>query len=365
MKHFGYFLIIFCIPFFLGQNLYAQEKDKKEKNTRYFALPVFFKTPELGYSFGLSGTSSFKTSFYNDSATRTSLIQVLGFFTSRQVNAQAINASIFFPKEQNILLFSATHQYFPDKFWGIGPNTKAESLSNYIFETFNFFPHIKHKFAKHLYMGALLDYQHIYKIKYDQGSSFDTAHFIGKKPYEVSALGFSCTYDTRSNNFWPEKGFFISEQFLHYQKKWISDFTFNKSITDIRYFKSLFPHHILAVQLYAFQTFGDTPFRDLAALGGANNLRGIYFGRYRALKAITLITEYRFNIYKRLKGVLFGGIGNIYNKNSEFNLQNNKYNAGLGLRFAFLKAENLNLRFDYGYSNKRDNAFYFTIGESF
>ena len=365
MKRFASVITVFLLTIIVGNTIYAQPNDTNKKNIRYFALPVFFKTPELGYSFGLSGTSSFKTSFYNDSATRTSLIQVLGFFTSRHVNAQAINASIFFPSEKNILLFSSTHQYFPDKFWGIGAKTKPENLSNYIFETFNIFPHFKYKFAKHLYIGALLDYQHIYKITYTQGSSFDTSNFKGKKPYEVSALGLSVTYDTRSNNFWPEKGFFISEQFLHYQKKIISDFTFDKSITDIRYFKSLFPHHVLAFQLYAFQTFGDTPLRDLAALGGANNLRGIYFGRYRAMKAITLITEYRFNIYKRLKGVVFGGVGNIYNKNSDLSIQNNKYNAGLGLRFAFLKSENLNLRLDYGYSNKLDNAFYFTIGESF
>jgi outer membrane protein assembly factor BamA len=335
------------------------------KNIKYLGLPVFFKTPELGYAGGLSGTASFRTTFYNDTLTRPSLIQVLGFFTSRQVNAQAISAYIFFPKENNILLFQTSHQYFPDKFWGLGANTQPNDLSNYLFEIFNINPHFKHKVAKYIYVGLLADYQHIFKINYQPGSSFDSSIFVGKKPYEVSALGMSLTYDTRSNNFWPLKGIFISSQILHYEKKYISDFTFTKSITDIRIFQRIFRNQIFALQFYSFQTFGNTPIRDLAALGGPNNLRGIYLGRFRALKAMTFISEYRFKIYKQFNAVLFGGVGQIYNSSKDFNLSASKFSFGGGLRFAFVKKEGLNLRLDYGYSSKTDKGFYFTIGECF
>jgi len=335
------------------------------KNVRYFGIPVFFRTPELGYAGGLSGTASFKTSFYNDSLTRTSIIQVLGFFTSRQVNAQGINANIFFPKEKQILLFQTTHQYFPDKFWGIGPNTQTNSLSNYIFESINAFAHFKHKVSKHLYLGALADYQNVYKIKYDLGSSYDTSNFIGKKPYETTGIGLSLTYDTRNNTFWPDKGLFLLSQFLYHQKGLISAYTFNKLIIDTRFFKLIFPKQILAMQLYSYNTFGNTPIRDLATLGGAGNLRGIYQGRYRAKNMFSFITEYRYNFYKRFSTVVFGGFGTVYNQQSEIILKNLKPNVGAGLRFSLLKKEKMNLRLDYGYSSKDDQTFYFTITECF
>lgn len=356
--------MVFCLCL-LVSTLCAQKNKNREKKANNMVLPAFFRTPEYGYSYGVSGTSSFKTTHAHDSATRTSLIQLLGFFTTRKVNAQGINASIFFPKEKNILLLQVNHIFFPDKFWGLGSNARSSDLCNYTYETIYFTPHLKHKIAKNFYLGVIMAYEHVYRIIYTAGSTFDTIAFKGKHPYEVFAPGISLTYDTRNNSFWPDKGLFVSAQYLHFQKKLFSDFTFDKNIIDIRYFKRVHANRILAFNLYAFQTFGNTPLRDLATLGGNSNIRGIYAGRYRALKALSFITEYRFGIYKRFKGVIFGGFGNIFNTYAELNLQKNKYNIGAGLRFAFMKKENLHLRFDYGYSSRENNAFYITIGESF
>jgi hemolysin activation/secretion protein len=133
----------------------------------------------------------------------------------------------------------------------------------------------------------------------------------------------------------------------------------------LRYFQKLVKGHILAFQLYSYRTLGQTSLRELAALGGPNNLRGFYQGRYRDQNMFSFITEYRVHIYKRFSACFFGGLGTVYNSSRQLLANNLKYSGGGGLRFSLLEKEKLNIRLDYGYSNHLNKGFYFTVGECF
>ncbi|MGZ4098592.1 MAG: BamA/TamA family outer membrane protein, partial [Bacteroidia bacterium] len=269
------------------------------------------------------------------------------------------------PNEKTILYVQSSHAYFPDKFWGLGPYTSDDSRERYIFEQFYFFPHVKHKWGNHFFTGALYEFQHVYNIKYAEGGVFDSANFVGKKNYDVSGMGASISYDTRNAAYWPSKGIFSQVQYTGFSKFLLSDFNVNKIIFDTRYFKSVFHDQVIAVQLYSYITTGDNPLRELAALGGQNNLRGIYSGRFRAKNFYSCIGEYRIPVYKRLACVVFGGFGSVFNKEKDIALSAIKYSYGGGIRMALLKKERLNFRIDYGYSDRRNNGLYFTVGECF
>jgi outer membrane protein assembly factor BamA len=227
------------------------------------------------------------------------------------------------------------------------------------------YSHIKRKVAKNVFVGLLFDYQNIFKIDYSPGGNFDTVNFFGKKPYTVSGFGASIGYDTRNSAFWPTKGIFIQSFFNAYTKTTGSYYDFYKWIVDVRYFKQLFKGHVLATQLYSYTTFGETPLRNLANLGGDGNLRGFYRGRFRDNNMLTLITEYRAHIIWRLSACAFAGIGNVYNDFSDLQKNDLKYSFGGGLRLSLLEKEKLNIRVDYGYYDKYNSGFYFTIGECF
>ena len=290
---------------------------------------------------------------------------MLGIFSQREQNIQGVDASIYFPKEKYIFYFQSSHSYFPDKFWGIGENTKNTNEEKYAFEQFNISPHLKRKCAKHLFFGLMADYQNVLKIRYASGSLFDSSTFIGKSPYHVFGIGASASYDTRNSTFWPTKGLFLQTQFTTYNKEIASDLSFNKLILEGRFFKSIFKKHVLAFQLYNQSTFGNTPYRSLTTLGGANNLRGFYQGRYRDKSMASIIFEYRAYLFWKLSATAFVGAGNVYSSLNQLPSSNLKYSFGGGLRLSILEKEKLNLRMDYGYFDSSNKGFYFTIGECF
>lgn len=354
-------ILILCSPVILV----AQLRPDTNKRVNYLAIPVLFRTPETGWAYGLSTSANFKTTHRNDSLTRISVITAIGIFSQRQQNIQGIDATIYFPKEKYIFYFQSSHSYFPDKFWGIGQTTKDADEEKYVFEQFNISPHIKRKVSKKLFLGLMADYQNVFKVNYIDDGLFDSTSFFGKTNYNVTGIGVSASYDTRNSTFWPTKGLFFQTHFTTYNKELASTYSFNKWMTELRVFIPLFKGHILAGQLYNYTTFGETPFRSMAALGGQGNLRGFYQGRFRDKSMYSAILEYRAHLVWHLSACAFWGVGDVYDEFRSINTGTLKYSFGGGLRLSLLEKEKLHLRLDYGYSDAYNNGFYFTIGECF
>ena len=335
------------------------------KKVHYIGTPVLYKSPETGWAFGLSGAANFKTSFKSDTLTRMSTVSAVAIFSEKQQNIQDISATIYFPKEKYILYYQSSHSYFPDNFWGIGQYTKNEDVERYVFEHLTLKAHLKRKFYKHLFFGVMGDYQNVFKIQYLPEGIMASSSFYGKSNYNTLGLGLSASFDSRNSTFWPTKGMFLQTQFTTYNKGLISDYSFNKWLTEIRFFKQVFKKHIIAVQLYNCTNIGQTPYRSMVSLGGAENLRGFYRGRFRDNSMYSAIVEYRAPLFWRISACVFGGVGDVYSDFKAINSNSLKHSFGGGLRLTVLKKENLNLRIDYGYSDSYNQGFYFTIGECF
>ncbi|MCC6371054.1 MAG: hypothetical protein IT236_08630, partial [Bacteroidia bacterium] len=151
----------------------AQFIQDTSKKIQYLAVPVFFKTPEYGFAYGLSGSMSFNTSHKRDSLTRTSFIQVIGLNTTRKVNSEAIDATIYFPKEKYVLLSTISHNYFPDKFWGIGPKSPDLKVpEKYIYEHLYGLAHVKRRVSNRVFVGLLYEFQNVYRLLYPDSGIF-------------------------------------------------------------------------------------------------------------------------------------------------------------------------------------------------
>lgn len=354
-------ILIFYFPALVN----AQFRIDTAKRVNYLAIPILFKTPETGWAYGLSTSVNFKTSHKYDTLTRTSVITVLGIFSQREQNIQGVDATIYFPKEKYILYMSTAHSYFPDNFWGLGQYSKDADIERYVFEQVAVNPHIKRKFFKHVFFGVLADYQNIFKIQYIENGLMDNLSFYGKTNYNILGLGLTASYDTRNSTFWPTKGVFLQTQLTTYNKEFASTYSFNKWTAEVRLFKKIFKRHVIACQLYNYLTFGETPYRSMAALGGSGNLRGFYQGRYRDNSMYSAIIEYRAPIFWKISACVFGGVGDVYNQPKNSNVSSIKGSFGGGLRLSIIEKDKLNLRIDYGYSDNYNKGFYFTIGECF
>lgn len=381
----NYSIFLFTISTLWSINLYSQtvvdDTTKKvtlqvapyqepiidsSKNVKLLFVPIVFKTPETGWAGGLSGSVSFNTTSKRKNVTRTSVIQLLGMYTQRKQNLQVLDATIYFPEEKYILTQQLSHSLFPEYFWGIGNNTKNKYEERYSFQQYYSATQLKKKIVKNFFVGAIVDFQYVFNINtFNNGGIFDTTFFHGKSDYYVTGVGLSANYDTRDATFWPSKGVFLQSSVTTYNKDVLSNYSFNRVIVDLRYYKQIIKNHILACQFYNYSTIGNTPLRHLAVFGGSNNMRGFYQGRFRDKSLFSAIAEYRAFVFWRLSACLFGGVGDVYNNVKNIQLNKIKGSFGGGIRFALLKDEKLNLRLDYGYSDKYNQGFYFTVAECF
>lgn len=353
--------IIVLLPFLVyGQT--DTTKSPKKKTTVIF--PVIARSIETGFSFGAAASTTFHLSKF-DTATRTSNIQAVGLYSVKKQFIAALEGSQYTKNERYIFNEIISYSSFPDKFWGLGQSSSANNEESYKFQQYYINLQALKNIGHHFFVGGLLEVQNLMDIDYNKGGIFDIEHVAGRHPYFIAGIGNSLTFDSRSNAFSPDKGLFAQLYFNHFDNYLGSDYIYSNLVADVRKYFSL-KQKVLALQAYYSGNYGDEiPLRSLASLGGSNRMRGYYEGRYRDKQLITIQSELRFPIYKRLSGVAFGAIGDVAERLSNFSPLEFKYTYGTGLRFAVNKIERLNIRVDYGFGANGNSGLYFQLGEAF
>ncbi|MBK8845049.1 MAG: hypothetical protein IPO27_00260 [Bacteroidetes bacterium] len=133
---------------------------------------------------------------------------------------------------------------------------------------------------------------------------------------------------------------------------------------DLRKYITFYNRYTLALQAYGNFNNGTVPFRAMPAIGGARYLRGCYRGRFRDNNLMVIQGETRVHLFQRIGMVAFAGIGQVADKARNFDSQAFRYNYGMGLRYKLNKKENINLRFDMGFT-KEGHGLYIVFAEAF
>jgi len=338
---------------------------RSEKKGKTFVFPIITRSLETGWNFGAVTAKIFPINKL-DTISRSSNIEVVGMYSTRKQILFALNGTQYFNQEQYILEEQLSTSYFPDKFWGLGNNTKDNQEESYSFRQAYLYLHLKRKLAPHFFAGIVYEAQKVWDINYLQGGLLDQAAIPGINGYFISGLGTSLSYDSRNNAFAPDKGLYMQFFWNHFDRTWGSDFNYNNWVADCRTYLKLGDKSTLALQYLSFSTNGaEIPLRSLAAFGGAAKMRGYYEGRFRDKQQMFFQGEYRFPVYKFLQAVVFGGLGSVASKWKEYAIDNIKYSAGGGLRFVLSKQEKLSLRLDYGIGQGTNRGFYVQLGEAF
>lgn len=349
-----------AIVVFFSNLLFAQDTISK---TRFMVLPLIARSIETDWSFGTAISATFKS---KDTTIRTSNVQGIALYSIKKQFVVALNGTHYFPKEKSILSFQISFSSFPDKFWGLGPNSKNSDEENYDFTQLYSNVHLQKKISKKVYLGAIFDRQKLIKLSYLPGGIFDQSGLPGKNGYLVMGLGTSITHDNRNHAFAPTKGIFVQSSVTFYNSTFGSDFKYTNYIFDIRKYISLNKHVVNATQAFLFINEGEkVPLRSLATFGGSNSMRGFYSGRFRDRNQFVLQNELRFDVYKRLAAVAFAGIGSVAPSVSKLSLNDMKFSVGGGLRYALIPSEKLNIRIDYGIGINYSKGLYIQIAEAF
>jgi outer membrane protein assembly factor BamA len=341
-----------------------QPAPQSPANLRHIiVLPIIARSIETGWSFGLASASTFHLKAH-DSATRTSNAQAVALYTTRSQFVVALNGSIYFPGERFILNEQLSYSSFPDNFWGLGKQAPDSNKESYKFKQYYVYLHPQRRIGNNLFLGIVFEHQRVFGVEYTPGGLFDKENISGRYGYHISGSGLSLTYDTRNNAFSPSKGTMMQFWFDHFMPWLGSDYQYTSYNVDIRRFIRIYKDQILALQAYGQFTAGEVPLRSLASLGGANNMRGYYAGRFRDKNLGVMQAEYRVPIAGRIGVVGFAGIGNVGAELKGIDFHCLKYSYGGGLRIALNKTEKLNLRLDYGLG-QHSQGFYLQLGEAF
>src|SRR5436190_23617188 len=96
-------------------------KPAKKKKSKLI-LPIVLSSPETDFGAGVVGAILFKMK--KDTSVRTSNVQGFAVYTVKNQFILETGGTLFFPKEDFIVRWTGTFAHFPDKFFGIGNDSK-------------------------------------------------------------------------------------------------------------------------------------------------------------------------------------------------------------------------------------------------
>ncbi len=138
-----------------------------------------------------------------------------------------------------------------------------------------------------------------------------------------------------------------------------SAYTFSTVDLDLRFFFSIFPHHVIAARLLFKQCLGDAPFYARPDFGGFSLGRGFQPDRFIGKLGAYGQLEYRFPIWSLIGGDLFLDAGQVRDDYQRFTLAGFHLCGGAGLRFTF--SERSILCVDAGFNGEPLSSEGFTI----
>lgn len=349
------FALFFAVGHLTGQSQSSTPASRPDTTVRFFGVPLAFYTPDTRWGGGVAGILTFRgrplRSSVSFSVAYTQRRQILLWFPFQWYS----------PKGQwraygEVGWYRYLYQYF-----GIGNRYPFDYLETYTAQ----YPRLR--------LTALRQTN----LRYNWGIRYglDDYHIVEKDPQgEIASNkipgargGFSSSigpvwlFDNRDNPFFPRQGWLVEVAVFGEHRLTGSDFTYLRYTLDAARYVSFGKYNVLAMQVLAQFTNGQSPFFLLPQIGGSRLLRGYPAGKFRDQHLLIVQGEGRFPLIWRFKSVLFCGVGSVFGSPGE--RVRWRPNGGLGVRFEFDRKQHIHLRADYGFGDGV-SGFYLTVGEA-
>ena len=338
---------------------------ENEHPLRWVVAPVVAYAPETTWQFGVGGKLLFRSKRALESS-RTSFVSFAVRYTLNNQLFASPDYTLFSYDERYIQRGEVAYIQFPRLFYGIGNDTPAENEELFSSTVFSVEHLVYRNLFSKLYAGLGLRYALTYALEAVPDGLLESDNLVGIDGNQAVGWTAGVLFDNRDNVLSTSSGV-LAEFRQRFHRSFLgSDFNYSVGVLDVRYYTQPFKNRrdIIASQVYGYFSFGDTPFTELAPLGGDMIMRGYYQGRYLDNQLIAIQTEYRVHIWKNLGAVGFVGLGDVAEKFRRFNFPDLKPSAGAGLRYTLIPEENLNIRVDVAFG-KATNNFYINISEAF
>lgn len=330
---------------------------RRDSSITVFGVPLLFYTPDTRWGIGAAGIVTFPTRPKRSNLT---------FNVSYTQNKQIL---VFFPFQW--LSHNNRWRFYGEVGWyrylyryfGVGNEHPNDYVETYTAK----YPRFRLTSAKRLKGRHLLglrifvDDYHIVSVS--PGGELERGEVLGTAGGISSSVGPVWISDARDNAFFPRKGWLTELAITGENRLTFSDFKFLRCSLDVARYIPV-GKSVLAFNGIAIFTAGNVPFFQYPQIGGPRRLRGYPDGKFRDRHLLLAQAEFRFPMFWRFKGVVFGGGGTVFGKAGES--AKFRPNGGAGLRFEFDRRQKLHLRLDYGIGKGAGNSgMYVTLGEAF
>lgn len=246
------------------------------------------------------------------------------------------------------------------KFWGIGYKScvNDDNESKYKYLNSKAEASWMLRMADNLYLGPLAAFDYV------NGRDFAKPELWRGEDDRTFNLGVGLTlqYDSRDclTCAWQGLYFRLDQRFN--PRFLLNRYAFSLTELTFSTYNRLWRDATLAFRIHGRLTYGNTPWGLLSTLGGSDNMRGYFEGRYRDKSEIDVCLELRQHIWRRNGVVAWIGAGSIFPKFSDMRWRQILPNYGIGYRWEF--KERVNVRLDLGFG-RHQTGFIFSINEAF
>lgn len=296
----------------------------------------------------------------SDTITQPSNISIYFDATTSLFFKLGVRGTHFYPSDRRRWSYDVNFASVSTKFWGIGYDNcvNDDNESKYKYLTSRVETEYVWRTLPDLYVGPKVAFDYV------NGRDFEKPELLNGEAHRTFNLGagFSIQYDTRDNVTATTEGIYLKIDQLFNPRFLANKYAFSLTELNASAFHSLWRGAILATNIHARFTYGNTPWGLLSTLGGSYTMRGYFEGRYRDKSEIDICLELRQHIWRRNGAVIWVGGGSIFPKFSAMRLRHILPNYGIGYRWEFKRF--INVRLDLGFG-RGETGFIFSINEAF
>lgn len=272
-----------------------------------------------------------------------------------------VDGSSYFNGDKTWLYYDVHFQSRPDHYWGIGYSMNSNDDNDVKYKRWSARLHaalLFQVFDPNLYVGPVVQLDYI-----DAKTQPDPALWRYQKRRTFSdVMGLGIVYDSRDNVYNAYRGIYARIDQLFAPKFLGNQYAFTLTEGTLNTYHQLWKGGVLATNLHARFTYGNTPWGLMSGLGGSSSMRGYWEDRYNDKCAAELCVELRQHLFWCFGLAVWGGVGEVFPCVSKIFRGHALWNAGLGIRWEFKKR--VNVRIDYGFG-QHQNGLVFSINEAF
>lgn len=333
--------------------------DRSHKKFDFSVIGGPHYSTDTKFGLGLVGSGIYRHDM-NDTLLPPSDVSVYLDATTSMFFKLGIRGVNIFPHDRFRLHYDISFSSVATKFWGIGYNNNInnDNESKYKYLNSQAEANFLFRLAKNFYLGPLLTFDYI------NGRHFEKPWLWEGQDARTFNLGvgFTLQYDSRDYLTAPERGFYFRLDQRFNPRFLLNRYAFSLTELTFSTYRPLWRGAVLAFQFHGRLTYGNTPWGLMSTLGGSDNMRGYFEGRYRDKSEMDLCLELRQHVWRRNGLVAWIGAGTVFPRFSALRWSKILPNYGIGYRREFKKK--VNIRLDLGFG-RHQTGFIFSINEAF